>query len=363
MEGGRKPGGGADRRGIRGLIEITRARYAGADLPNAGRLVAVICSLSSLLALAFLPLDPPTEAIGGLGWFLAALLIAAGFVGGRVLRRRRPPLGFDALLAVTYTGLLSVAILQWLGGGVDATYRNLTLLWLGAAMGIHPLPRALAFLAATTVVTAAPVVYGDPSAAELKELAANYLFWVTLGFVMLGLMSYIRAQRVSMRDLELRARESARVDTLSGLGNRRAFDEAVETELARGERARSTTSVGLIDIDGFKAINDRHGHLDGDRCLREIAAAIGRARRGGDAAFRWGGDEFALLLADTDLEGAERAMARIAAEVLNTCADADGVPIAVSWGVAVTEPGMGARELLGRADLALMTLKREKLQA
>ncbi len=345
------------------MLALVSSGYEGADPANASRLVGVICSLSALLALVFLPLDPPTEPIGDAGWAVALAVIAGGLVAGRGLRLHTPPISFSRLLAVTYVGLLAVAVLQWLGGGFDATYRNLTLLWIGAAMGIHPPSRGLPFLAVATVVTAAPFVYGDPTSDEVKELVATYLFWVALGLLMLGLMSYIRAQRILLRDQEQEAQELARADELTGLANRRGFDEALEAELARSLRAQSTTSVGLLDIDSFKAINDRHGHLDGDRCLRDVAAAIERALRAGDRSFRWGGDEFALLFPDTGFEGAEQAMARIASEILNTCADADGVPISVSWGAAETDQAMAPRELLGRADLALMTLKREKQQA
>jgi GGDEF domain-containing protein len=84
--------------------------------------------------------------------------------------------------------------------------------------------------------------------------------------------------------------------------------------------------------------------------------------RGGDRGFRWGGDEFALLLPDTDHEGAEQAAARLASDVLNTCSDAQGQPLSVTWGAAQAIPGMTAEELLAQSDLALMTQKRKRLQ-
>ena len=174
-------------------------------------------------------------------------------------------------------------------------------------------------------------------------------------------MAYVRAQRVGLRAEEEHAQRLARVDALTELGNRRAFDEALEAEMARSERARSTVSVALVDIDGFKRINDEFGHLDGDRCLRQAAEAVKRSRRGGDRGFRWGGDEFALLLPDTDHEGAEQAAARLASEILNTCSDAEGRPLSVSWGAAQATEGMTMEELLTQADLALMGQKRERL--
>ena len=336
--------------------------YAGADQGNAARIVALLWVLSGLLALAFLPFDPPTAAIGPAGWAIAGVLVAGSLVGGRAVRRRRPPPRFAVLLALSYLGLGQVAALEWLAGGAGSAYQSLYLLWVGSAMGIHPPRRALTFLGATVLVASAPLLYEGWSSQAASSIATDVLLWSVLGLIMLGLMVYVRAQRVRLRAEEEQAQHLARADALTQLGNRRAFDEALETEMARSERASSTVSVALVDIDGFKRINDQFGHLDGDRCLRQAADAVRRAVRGGDRGFRWGGDEFALLLPDTDHEGAEQAAVRLASEILNTCSDAEGRPLSVSWGAAEATEGMTAEELLTQADLALMGQKRERLQ-
>lgn len=333
--------------------------YAGADQGNAARIVALLWVLSGLLALAFLPFDHPTAATGRTGWALAAGLVAASLVGGRCVLRRRPPPGFTALLTLSYLGLAQVAALEWLAGGAGSAYSKLYLLWVGSAMGVHPPRRALAFLGATVVVASAPLLYNGWSAGAATNVATDLLLWSVLGVIMLALMVYVRAQRVRLQAEEEKARHLARADALTGLGNRRAFDEALEAEMARSERAGSTVSVALVDIDRLKQINDEFGHLDGDRCLRQVAEAVKRRARGGDRGFRWGGDEFALLLPDTDHEGAERAAARLASEVLSTCSDAEGRPLSVSWGAAEAIAGMTAEELLAQSDLALMVRKHE----
>jgi diguanylate cyclase (GGDEF)-like protein len=337
--------------------------YDGADRTNATRIVAAICALASLLTAAFLPLCPPTEAIGSGGWAVALIIIALGLLSSRRLLAVTSPPSFALLLAVRYAGLGATAVLEWLAGGTATAYSQLALLWVGQAMGMNPLRRALGFLLVVGLVTAAPLLYSGWSDALAAELAANYLFAGVLGLLMLALMSYVRAQRIELREGQRQAHELAHSDPLTRLGNRRAFDEALDAELGRSRRAGSTTSIVLLDLDRFKDINDRFGHLDGDRCLRDTAAAILRALRAGDRAFRWGGDEFVLLLPDTDLEGAQQAAERVASEVLNTCAAADGTPLSVSWGGAEDGEAMSPKELLGSADLALMALKREKLRA
>jgi len=305
--------------------------YAGGDRTNAGRILALLWLLSALLTLAFLPFDPPTEAIGAGGWFVAGLIVMASVVGARHLLRRSPPLDFNDLLALSYLGLVQVAILVWLGGGSGGAYEQLYLLWVGSAMGIHPPRRSFVFLGATGLAAAAPLVY-DGSSATAAAVITSFLLWAALGTIMLVLMTYVRSQRVGMRSDEEAAQLLARADPLTGMGNRRAFDEALGAEVARARRAGSTASVALLDIDNFKSLNDRFGHLEGDRLLRLTAGAVDRALRAGDRGFRWGGDEFALLLPDTAYAGAEEALARIAAGVTASCAAPDGRPLTISWG-------------------------------
>jgi diguanylate cyclase (GGDEF)-like protein len=256
-----------------------------------------------------------------------------------------------------------VTLLQWLAGGAGSPYQKLYFLWVGAAMGIHPPRRALTFLGATALAACAPLAYEGWSAAAASDIATDLMLWSGLGLIILTLMVYVRAQGVRLRSEEARAQELARADALTGLGNRRAFNEALEAEMARTIRAGSTSSVALVDLDGLKEVNDALGHLDGDRCLRQVADTIKRWTRGGDRNFRWGGDEFALVLPDTSLQGAEQALERVAAEIFTGCAAADGRPLAVSWGVAELRQGMTAGELLQQADLALMAHKQRKGRA
>ncbi|MCS0588876.1 diguanylate cyclase [Massilia norwichensis] len=138
----------------------------------------------------------------------------------------------------------------------------------------------------------------------------------------------------------------AESDGLTGLANRRLFEEALAGELARARRAGTSFALILCDVDFFKKYNDRYGHVGGDDCLRRVAAAIAAgARRPGDLAARYGGEEFAVLLPDTTLEGA-----RTVAEAIRTTiaglaiehADSPAGRVGMSLGVVAGTPGAEA---------------------
>jgi len=153
----------------------------------------------------------------------------------------------------------------------------------------------------------------------------------------------------------------ALVDSLTGLANRRSFEETLRAEVARASRYGDSMSVVLADLDDFKRVNDRYGHPAGDVVLKTFAATLRRTVRESDTAGRWGGEEFALVLPSTDSDGAlrlaERARAALAAESIEL-PDGSSIGVSASFGVASfpdwDEPG----ELLAAADSALYEAKR-----
>jgi diguanylate cyclase (GGDEF)-like protein len=148
-----------------------------------------------------------------------------------------------------------------------------------------------------------------------------------------------------------------RRDPLTGLGNRRAFDEALERVVAGARRADRPLSLVIGDIEGFKAVNDVHGHLEGDTCLRAVAEAIASSVRPSDDTFRWGGDEFAVLLPSTDREQALVVVERIANAVARQVPPIGGRSLALRYGVAEIQPEMDAQALMAAADMDLMAAK------
>ena len=154
------------------------------------------------------------------------------------------------------------------------------------------------------------------------------------------------------RRLLERLRDLARTDPLTGLANRRLWDERLGVELARAARYERPLCVAAIDLDRFKPYNDTFGHQAGDALLREASAAWGGVLRGADLLSRLGGDEFALLLPDCDLACAEGIVARLQAV---TPGGPDGV--GCSAGLVRWAPGESPDAVIARADAALYAAK------
>gem|GEM_PF-5117561 len=153
-------------------------------------------------------------------------------------------------------------------------------------------------------------------------------------------------------------------DGLTGLYNRRRFDESLEDEIRRHRREAKPLSLIMADIDHFKDYNDRYGHLEGDECIRLVARSCGRGvRRPGDRPFRYGGEEFALILPGTDGSGARTIAETIRETVEDLGLRHEASPVAdhvtVSMGVATTgaDDDTTVNELVKRADDALYTAK------
>jgi diguanylate cyclase (GGDEF)-like protein len=150
-----------------------------------------------------------------------------------------------------------------------------------------------------------------------------------------------------------------RTDMLTGLFNRRHMEQELTRQNSTAWRSGRENGLILLDIDHFKAINDTYGHAAGDRVLCEFARRMVGELRAGDTAGRWGGEEFLVLLPNTDLEGTRLVAERIRAAIADTPAVVDGedVTVTVSGGCAVG-PGAGAATLVSLADTQMYRAKK-----
>jgi diguanylate cyclase (GGDEF)-like protein len=334
-------------------IARREADYESADRQTATRAGTVVWTVALLLLLLMLPLSPPHNAIGNAGWIVAGAIAAVGIGFCWWLTRPGTEIGVDAQLGVAYAAVTAFALMQWLAGGVEPPYEEAMVLPLLFVAAMHPLRRLIPFAVFVGCALAAPLLYDTWEHRADADSLVTFVIWCGLAVMTYVLMSSARRQRVNLIAEEAAAREEARVDTLTRLGNRRAYRETVAREVQRSRRSRQPLTIAMIDIVNFKGINDDWGHLEGDHCLQDVADALRSAARRPDLCFRWGGDEFALVLVETDAEGAEQLGDRLAETVSATCVRPEGEPVAVRVGVAELREDSDAQELLDSAGLAL----------
>lgn len=194
-------------------------------------------------------------------------------------------------------------------------------------------------------------------------LTAQWIYLI--GHPSLSVAAGIAAILLSASDLAVQLRALAANDPLTGVLNRRGFQEGATRAIANGRRYRQSIAVCIADIDHFKGINDRFGHIVGDHTLKFICQSLTRGLRGGDLVGRIGGEEFALLLVNSSAEQAAEAMERIRAEIAaGTTEDGAPAPVTASFGVApVLLGGASSEQILAEAmDRADQALYRSKVE-
>ncbi len=161
------------------------------------------------------------------------------------------------------------------------------------------------------------------------------------------------------RELEDHLRRQASSDSLTGLANYRRLVDVLDSEIKRSNRTNREFALLFFDMDGLKRINDRHGHMIGGQALCRLADVLSSCCRDIDTPARFGGDEFAVVLPETNAEAANRVARRICESVAN---DTNGPKLSVSVGMAVyPHDGETIEKLLREADLALYSMKRDKI--
>ncbi len=212
----------------------------------------------------------------------------------------------------------------------------------------------VAGLAVIVLGLLAPLALGSFSDRQALLLAIVEV--ACLAAIAAGIVVMARRLRASHEALW----ELARRDELTGVGNYRSLHERLAEEIARHGRRRRQFALILLDLDAFKQVNERYGHLEGDRLLTEVGAALRAEVRGEDAVFRQGGDEFALIVAESDADEAGEVAARIRAAIAGReYGDGGRLLLGAKTGFAVfPADGTRAEDLLGFADLDLLAAKR-----
>ncbi len=333
--------------------------YAGGDIDNAQRIGSVLFGLQVVLVAALWPLSPPTHAIGEAGWIVGVAVVAGGGAVTYGMHRRRFA-SWNALLLAAYGAVAALEVMQWLGGGVQAPYERVLLLPVFFVAAIQPPRKIAGFLGFVALALVVPFIYDGWDSQAAGASAASMVILAGLSLGVNVPMSAIRAQRLAHAKDEAEARAEARVDALTGLPNRRAFDEALSDEVKLATRLGIPLTVAMIDIVSFKEINDHWSPAEGDRCLREVAEALDSALRDPDQVFRWGGDEFVLILTGTAAEDTATLSDRLSLIVSSACIRPDDEPIRIRFAVAQLEQNGTATEVVEMAGLAMTAAKMDR---
>jgi len=194
----------------------------------------------------------------------------------------------------------------------------------------------------------------DGALAEIRRA-----LYVNLAICAAVMLVVLLLTQLALSRYQQRIEEMATTDKLTGLFNRQAFDILVEQLLAEQKREQGQFSVLLADVDHFKAVNDRHGHLGGDAVLADIARRLQQNLRASDIAVRWGGEEFLVVLRGCGLDEALATAEKLRQDVAQTRFEVDGtqVPVTLSIGVAPYQDGEPPDHTIGRADASLYRAK------
>jgi diguanylate cyclase (GGDEF)-like protein len=311
-----------------------RLRLAGALLFGAGAL-----TMAAVLAAP----DPDTSDHTALGACAAAWIVVAALL----VVWRDPP---DAVLhAICPAGTLSAtaAVAFAEPVGLSPIFYLWPMLVAAYFLGRREVLANLAFVTASCGIALA--LWVDP----ILRLAM-FLAVLAITGVVTAVVIVLREQVLA---LVMRLRTLASHDSLTGALNRGAFEQRLDGELARAQRTGTSLALVVFDVDHFKSINDRFGHAAGDDALREIGDAVCSGMRRSDVFGRLGGEEFALLLPDTDMAGAAVVADKLRGSLSQRVVG--GPSLTVSFGVAEVQGGRAdARDVFDEADRALYAAKR-----
>ncbi len=215
--------------------------------------------------------------------------------------------------------------------------------WLDLGMrttGYFPLTAKGRIIGSLIIMSKLPNAYGPRHIKLLEQLASQI------------------AMPLENSQLYAKAEKKARVDELTRLLNRRSLDEMIDSEISRHSRYGGAFSLAILDLDSFKFYNDTYGHLAGDGLLQDVGKSIKSAIRTADFAFRYGGDEFAILLPQTTMDEALQVVERVRKSIAENV-KTDKIHITTSIGLASwPEDGISHTDIIAAADVTLYRAKR-----
>lgn len=329
---------------------------AGAQLYESQRLVGIIGPFVGALYASFAAIFA----------YLEVWPLAAGYLGCLVFdfwvwqTTRRYPERFDTLLVWTWGVVFSQSLVAVSVLGPDAGFHYYLLVTIPVSFSRIERPLILKLLQVGLVVAFFIISdswllrYAVPLYPQSETVLATLRHVNIVGLCfMLSVGAYVQAWLIGKSTAALR--RVASTDALTGLLNRRSFGEIAERELARCRRSGSPLAMLLGDIDFFKRINDTHGHAAGDHVLQTVANLLPAALREYDCVARWGGEEFVVLLPDTDREHALIIAERLRAGVAGIHPQFEGelIPVTMTLGVAQYATDDNWHAIVARADEAL----------
>jgi len=317
----------------------------------------------ALLTLALWMRDYTDDPAAAHGTMATRFLMAGGLLTYAValgLRLHRGVVLLAAYLALVVIEFSVLLIWERLAGGYAAGFPGYLYIYMLTPLLVIPFS-LIEILPAVVLIGVVPNLQVAVGMAPGFPLANfNVLVWPACGIVSFTLFEYDRlVRRVYLARREVQ--DLALKDSLTGVGNRRYFEERAGAALANAARRAAPLALLMIDIDRFKDVNDRHGHAAGDDVLRALAGTLARSLRAGDSCARLGGEEFVAVLPDENLEGAAATAERVRAalESLNIgTGGRDWITFTVSVGVsAYPADGSTIPVLMQRADARLYLAK------
>jgi diguanylate cyclase (GGDEF)-like protein len=283
------------------------------------------------------------------------ILLAAGalLMGVAFCFARR--VGQAAYTASDVIAVACVAVGVYLTGGTTSPMLPLVFIAVAIAASLIAPLAALARLAGAALVCATPMLYATGEAS--LHYVVRFVTLVSTATVLVAVVVYNRRELAAAHEA---AQDLAEHDALTGLANRRAFYQRLDAALRGAGEGGDLTGVGIIDLDNFKRVNDRHGHAAGDAVLRAVAAALSDAVRCDDLVARIGGDEFALIISAAETS-VSQALGLRCVEVIERAAAAAGYgdcEVSATVGFAAfPEHARSGQHLIEMADRALMDAK------